>query len=258
MHPCKIPFFFFIYSWSFLSNQGLLFPMAPPEGVGRQLLRVGKFISPLSCPAGSWSSVLPSSPACSCSSLTPSAGAGWGGEPKGWRAKEERREFILWYFGKLESRKKLKNVTWGQNVWLSSYRAERGRFIPIATLWPVSCRNFPTSWMCGGFRATSPSLLCFLQLCGRKVIREESAALQETCLRWSCVWTCLGLTSGTSWAYNSSCHCPSQLSFHALIPAESFPPTVNLAAVSFIPAAEFEKENFKKAASHWKQMLPLS
>lgn len=100
------------------------------------------------------------------------------------RAGEQRRKKRIYtlVFWKLESREKLKNVTWGQNVWLSSYREERGRFIPIATLWLVSCRNFPTSWMCGGFRGTSPSLVCFLQSCGRKVITEESAALQETCL----------------------------------------------------------------------------
>lgn len=107
------------------------------------------------------------------------------------RAGEQRRKKRIYtlVFWKLESREKLKNVTWGQDVWLCSYRAERGRFAPIATPWPVSWRNFPTSWMCGGFRGTSPPLICFLQLCGRKVITEESAALQETRVRWSCVWS---------------------------------------------------------------------
>lgn len=137
------------------------------------------------------------------------------------RAGEQRRKksIYTWVFWKLESRGKLKNVTWGQNVWLSSYREERGRFIPIATLWPVSCRNFPAPWMCGGFRGASPSLVCFLQLCGRKVITEESAALQETRLRWN---RGLGVIPGTSRGYNSSCHCPPQLSFHTLFP-ESCP-----------------------------------
>lgn len=51
----------------------------------------------------------------------------------------------------------------------------------------------------------------------------------------------LGVIPGTSQGYSSSCHCPPQPSFHALIPAESSPPTVNLAAISFIPAAELEK-----------------
>lgn len=125
-------------------------------------------------------------------------------------------------------------------------RRERGRFVPIATLWTVSCRNFPASWMCGGLRGTSALLICFLQLRGRKVIAEESAALHKICLRWSRAWKGLGVIPGTSRGHNSSCHCPPQLSFHPLIPAESLPPAVNLAAMSFIPAAEFEKENFKK------------
>lgn len=38
--------------------------MALSEGVGRQLLRAGEFISPLSCPAGSWGSVRPSFQPC--------------------------------------------------------------------------------------------------------------------------------------------------------------------------------------------------
>lgn len=80
------------------------------------------------------------------------------------------------------------------------------------------------------------------------MISEESAALHETRLRWGCVWKGLGVIPGTSRGYNSSCHCPPQLSFHALVPAESSPPAVHLAAMSFIPAAEFEKENFLKSS----------
>lgn len=107
------------------------------------------------------------------------------------RAGEQRRKKRIYtlVFWKLESREKLKNVTWGQDVWLCSCRAERGRFVPIATPWPVSWRNFPASWMCGGFRGTSFPLICFLQLCGSKGITEESAALQGTRVRWSCVWS---------------------------------------------------------------------
>lgn len=195
-----------------------------------------------------WCCILPSSPDCSCSSLTPSC---WS-RLRWWapRAGEQKEENLyFWYFGSWNPREKLRNVTWGQNVWLCSSRAERGRFIPIATPWPVSCRNFPAPWMCGGLRGTSPSLICSLQLCGRKMISEESAALHETRLRWGCVWKGLGVIPGTSRGYNSSCHCPPQLSFHALVPAESSPPAVHLAAMSFIPAAEFEKENFLKSSS---------
>lgn len=85
------------------------------------------------------------------------------------RAREQRRKNRIYtlVFWKLESREKLKNVTWGQNVWLSNYRAELHRFIPTATLWPMFCWE-----LCGGFRGASPSPISFLQCCGRKGITE--------------------------------------------------------------------------------------
>lgn len=168
-----------IYSWSlllaFISRKGVLFSTASPECVSSQLLRIENLISPLFCPAGYWGSAVSSSRTRSWLLLQlPHSQLLEKVEVVSRRAGEQRRKKRIYTleFWKLESREKLKNVTWGQNAWLSSYRAERGRFIPIATLWPMSCQKLPASVMCGGFTGTSPSLVSFLQCCGRKGITE--------------------------------------------------------------------------------------
>lgn len=136
-------------------------------------------------------------------------------------------------FWKLESREKLKNVTWGQNAWLSSYKVKRDRFIPITTLCLVSCWKLPALVMCGDFRGTSPALIFFLQCCGRKQITTEC----QHCKRL--IWDraiycgaqylphyeimCLRVIVGTSGGYNSFCHSPPQLSFLSLVPADPWP-----------------------------------
>lgn len=172
--------------------------MASPECVSSHLLRTEELISPLFCPAGYWGSVISSSQTCSWLLLQlPRSQLLEKVEVVSQRAGEQRRKKRIYtlVFWKLESREKLKNVTWGQNAWLSSYRAERGRFIPIATLWPMSCRELPASVMCSGFRRTSPSLASSLQRCGRKGITEELAALWETCLRLSgLLWSIMHTT----------------------------------------------------------------
>ena len=97
--------------------------------------------------------------------------------------KRRKNRIFTLAFWKLESREKLKIMTWGQNAWLSSYRVEQDRFIPITTLWPVSRMELPALVMCSGFRRTSPSLAFSLQHCEKKGITEELAALREICLR---------------------------------------------------------------------------
>lgn len=91
--------------------------MAPPECVGRQLLRVGKFIPALSCPADAEAlsflpSVLSSSPDCSLqlphSQLLEQV------EVVSPRAGEQKKQEENLYFGILEAGiqgEKLKNVT---------------------------------------------------------------------------------------------------------------------------------------------------
>lgn len=178
MHP-QIPF----HTSPFIP--GLLFSMTSPECVSSQFLRT-ELISSLFCPADYGGSAISSGQTSSllllqlpCSQLLKKV------EMVSQRAREERRKKRIYtlVFWKLESRQKLKNVTWGQNAWLSSYRAEWGRFIPIATLWPMSCQELPALMICGGFRRTYLSLISSLQHCGRKGITGELAALWETCLR---------------------------------------------------------------------------
>lgn len=134
--------------------------MASPECLSSQLLRTEKLIPLLFCPAGYRGSVASSSQIHSSLLLQlPQVQLLEKVEVVSWRAGEQRRKKRIYtlVFRKLESREKLKNVTWGQNACLSSYRVEWGRFIPIATLWPMSCWELPASVMCCGFRSASHS-----------------------------------------------------------------------------------------------------